>query len=178
MSGFKLYDDFEYAPSDNQIISHSPQSNGQPILVNALRDWLARHAEGSRLPPERQLADTFHVTRPALRKALAVLEVEGRILRHVRIPGVSGETQPRNRDPPSPQRTLLLLGNLSKRSCTGEVDSGEIPCHTTNNTIQSLDRHQRSRKQNMVRQSSRPPSTRPRPPNHLQQPTAPRRAQR
>lgn len=39
--------------------------------------------EGTRLPPERALADTLSVTRPELRKALMILEAEGRITRHV-----------------------------------------------------------------------------------------------
>jgi DNA-binding FadR family transcriptional regulator len=37
----------------------------------------------NRLPPERDLARQFGVQRPALRKALAVLESEGQIWRHV-----------------------------------------------------------------------------------------------
>jgi DNA-binding FadR family transcriptional regulator len=38
---------------------------------------------GARLPPERTLAELIGVSRPLLRKALLVLEKEGRIWRHV-----------------------------------------------------------------------------------------------
>lgn len=50
-----------------------------------LRAYLA-NAElpfDSRLPPERKLCEILGVQRPALRKALAVLEAEGQIWRHV-----------------------------------------------------------------------------------------------
>lgn len=61
---------------------------GQPIRqsgLERLRAWL-RDTDpevGRRLPPERALAATLSMSRPELRKALAVLEVEGRIIRHV-----------------------------------------------------------------------------------------------
>ena len=83
MSRFKLHDDFKYVASENQIVSEGDRQVGQPFLVDTLREWLSRHAPGSRLPSERVLAGTFRVTRPALRKALAVLEMEGRLLRQV-----------------------------------------------------------------------------------------------
>lgn len=41
------------------------------------------YADGSRLPPERDLASKFGISRAAVRKALALLEAEGRIWRHV-----------------------------------------------------------------------------------------------
>lgn len=54
-------------------------------LLAQLRDWLGNAVlpENGRLPPERTLAEQFHVTRAELRKALAVLEAEGRLRRHV-----------------------------------------------------------------------------------------------
>lgn len=57
---------------------------GGSLLVQ-LRHWLsaAEVPESGKLPPERTLAEHFQVTRAELRKALAVLETEGRLRRHV-----------------------------------------------------------------------------------------------
>lgn len=38
---------------------------------------------GTRLPPERRLAEQFGVSRAEVRKCLAILEAEGRLVRHV-----------------------------------------------------------------------------------------------
>lgn len=50
-----------------------------------MRNWLegANLTEGTRLPPERLLAENLSVSRAELRKALLVLEAEGRVERHV-----------------------------------------------------------------------------------------------
>lgn len=60
-------------------------SKNRGSLLVQLRHWLsaAEVPESGRLPPERVLAEQFQVTRAELRKALAVLETEGRLRRHV-----------------------------------------------------------------------------------------------
>ncbi|HEX6093328.1 MAG TPA: FCD domain-containing protein [Dongiaceae bacterium] len=65
-----------------QVVS-SP-AEGATALAQ-LRAYLARTtlAADSRLPPERTLSQALGVTRAELRKALAVLEAEGQLWRHV-----------------------------------------------------------------------------------------------
>jgi len=54
-------------------------------LHSTIRHWLSavRLSADARLPPERELAKKFSVSRAELRKVLAVLEAEGQIQRHV-----------------------------------------------------------------------------------------------
>lgn len=82
------HDNIEYFLSKNRIEHRIAQDTGQPIPASSLerlRRWLAQLdcEDGTRLPPERALADTLDISRPELRKALAILENEGRIARHV-----------------------------------------------------------------------------------------------
>lgn len=53
--------------------------------LSRMRDMIAAedYPLNSRLPPERSLCESMGVTRNALRKALATLEAEGQIWRHV-----------------------------------------------------------------------------------------------
>ncbi len=94
-----------------QIIS-SP-AEGASALAQ-LRAYLARTtlAADSRLPPERELSQALGVTRAELRKALAVLEAEGQLWRHVGKGTFLG-----NR----PLDTLADIAAISHRTNPGEV---------------------------------------------------------
>jgi DNA-binding GntR family transcriptional regulator len=88
MASANTHNSFEYSESVNQIIDPLALGNGQPnepTSLNRVRAWLGQShlAPGSRLPPERALVETLRLSRPELRKALAVLEYEGRIARQV-----------------------------------------------------------------------------------------------
>jgi DNA-binding FadR family transcriptional regulator len=54
-------------------------------VLTRLRDFLttAELQDGGRLPPERELAEALEIGRGALRKALATLQAEGVVWRHV-----------------------------------------------------------------------------------------------
>src|SRR5919112_2020505 len=54
-------------------------------VLEQLRSWVtsAQLPEDGRLPPERELAERFGISRAELRKALAVMEAEGGVKRHV-----------------------------------------------------------------------------------------------
>lgn len=59
--------------------------SNKDLLIAQLNKMITdgRFPEQSKLPPERQLAKTLNATRAGLRKALAVMEAEGKIWRHV-----------------------------------------------------------------------------------------------
>ena len=64
-----------------------PERNGDrgQSALTQLRAWLAQKAlpPSTRLPPERELAELLGVSRGDLRKALALLERQGELWRHV-----------------------------------------------------------------------------------------------
>lgn len=97
----------------------SPIQIGQPkaaASLTSVRGWLQDNAPqaGTRLPAERKLSQALGLSRPELRKALAVLENEGRIYRHVgRGTFVTS--------PPDTLPTPELLGSLTQR--TGPHDA-------------------------------------------------------
>jgi DNA-binding transcriptional regulator YhcF (GntR family) len=77
---------------DRHARAHAPLRQDTPSpdtdiesVVHALRTFIADTARQTpgRLPPERSLAERFGLSRTQLRKALAVLEHEGQIWRHV-----------------------------------------------------------------------------------------------
>lgn len=69
----------------NTLARDEPSKSAKGRFVNQLRTWLAQSdlPEDGRLPPERKLTELFGVNRNEVRKALAVLELEGRVWRHV-----------------------------------------------------------------------------------------------
>ena len=90
-----------------------------PLLALLHRDLEAqRWAPGERLPAERELADLYQVSRPAIRSVLAVLAAEGRLNQESpRIRVVAGPSAARRT-----KRTAALLTRLT----TGAVDGADF----------------------------------------------------
>lgn len=87
---------------------------GKQAALDRMRNWLAtgEWAIDSRIPPERDLAETLGVSRGVLRLALATLEAEGHIWRHVGKGTFVG---------PRPGTTDTDIGGLADRTSPAEV---------------------------------------------------------
>jgi len=87
-------------------------------VLAQLRGYLASASlpDDGRLPPERELADVLGVTRAEVRKALAVLEGEGQIWRHVGKGTFLGARPPQ----------LLDIADLAQRSNPLQVMKARI----------------------------------------------------
>lgn len=109
---------------------------GEATLVQ-LRAWLTRHdlAAGTRLPPERELSEILGVSRGDLRKALARLEAEGQLWRHVgkgtftgskRVEVMSLADIDRMTNPAEVMRTRLLIEPTIAREAALNATSQDV----------------------------------------------------
>jgi len=89
-------------------------TGGSDAALTQLRALLANIdvTVATRLPPERRLVEMLGLNRPALRKALAVLEAEGQIWRHVGKGTFVGAR---------PVSSLGDIGAIARRTNPGEV---------------------------------------------------------
>ncbi|MEX1057483.1 MAG: FCD domain-containing protein [Natronospirillum sp.] len=106
-------------------LEHFVTHDNDAALVQ-LRAWLTRHdfPPGTRLPAERELSETLGVSRGNLRKALAALEKEGQLWRHVgkgtftgsqKIEVMSLAEIDRETNPAEVMRTRLLIEPIIAR---------------------------------------------------------------
>ena len=114
-------------------------ADGEPqrAALVQLRAWLTRHdlAPDTRLPPERELCDLLGVSRGELRKALAALEAEGQLWRHVgkgtfvgarRIEAMSLADIDRETNPAEVMRTRLLVEPVIAREAALNATSRHV----------------------------------------------------
>src|SRR5580698_9261098 len=66
-------------PIEESGVNRPPQEDLTTVLVGRLKELISSRqvSPGEKLPPERELAERFGVSRPSLRNALKVLEIMG-----------------------------------------------------------------------------------------------------
>jgi DNA-binding FadR family transcriptional regulator len=122
----------------NRRIGPNPGRDGGERVLRQLRHGIesGRLPRQGRLPPERKLAGDLGIGRAALRKALATLEAEGKIWRHVgrgtfvgRAPAEPAAAPPLGARPGSPAEVMELrlmlepqvAGLAALRASSGEI---------------------------------------------------------
>lgn len=93
-------------------------------IADQIRELIERGGfePGSRLPPERDLAQQLGVSRPSLREALIALDVEGR----VEVRSGSGVYVSAARPDPAPRRTAAMGESPSQLMEARSVIEGEV----------------------------------------------------
>lgn len=93
-------------------------------IADQIRDLIDRggYEAGTRLPPERDLAQQLGVSRPSLREALIALDVEG----HVEVRSGSGVYVCAVRPDPAPRRTAAMGESPSQLMEARSVIEGEV----------------------------------------------------
>jgi len=113
------------------------QARADDATLVQLRAWLTRHdfPADTRLPAERDLAERLGVSRGDLRKALATLEAEGQLWRHVgkgtftgprAIEVMSLSEIARETNPAEVMRTRLLIEPIIAREAALNATSSDL----------------------------------------------------
>jgi DNA-binding FadR family transcriptional regulator len=116
---------------------HDPAADANGATLVQLRAWLTRHdfPPDTKLPAERELAEILGVSRGDLRKALATLEAEGQLWRHVGKGTFTGSRAievmslaeiDRQTNPAEVMRTRLLIEPLIAREAALNATSVDI----------------------------------------------------
>ncbi|EAU41702.1 regulatory protein, GntR:Bacterial regulatory protein, GntR [Fulvimarina pelagi HTCC2506] len=133
------------AEDERDVAAAADWDEGNDGALIQLRAWLTRHdfPPDTRIPPERELSEILGVSRGDLRKALATLEAEGQLWRHVgkgtftgsrRIEVMSLADIDRETNPAEVMRTRILIEPIIAR---------EAALNATSRHIEALRRCQR-----------------------------------
>lgn len=117
--------------------NESARDDGHDATLVQLRAWLTRHdfPPNTRLPAERELCEILGVSRGDLRKALATLESEGQLWRHVGKGTFTGARQPevmslseidRETNPAEVMRTRILIEPIIAREAALNATSKHL----------------------------------------------------